>query len=155
MTYLPGPNLTLRGSRNLHFMGPKNVLLHLTGDYMNWEKLPIMCLSVWFHLFAFFSKNNGFRAKICGTVKKDLFSHYNFCGKYFFPRWIFIDIKLKYSLKIFFSFVFKNQIFIIIFVISASKYVGIVSFKLLRGKGFSEVYPIGRLHVIDGLENPL
>ena len=32
-------------------------------------------------------------------------------------------------------------IFIIIFVISASKYVGIVSFKLIGGKCFLDVYP--------------
>ena len=32
-------------------------------------------------------------------------------------------------------------IFIIIFVISASKYVGIVNFKLIGGKCFTEVYP--------------
>ena len=40
-----------------------------------------------------FSKNNGFWAKMYGTLKMDLFIRYNFYGKYFFPRSIFIDIK--------------------------------------------------------------
>ena len=46
------------------------------------------------------------------------------------------DIFLVLTLKIKFA-----SIFIIIFVISASKYVGIVSFKSIGGKCFSEVRP--------------
>ena len=72
-----------------------SVWFHLIGDDLNWEELPIACLSVWFHLISFLSKNNGFLAKMCGTLKIDLSIHYNFCVEYFFPRSIFIDIKYK------------------------------------------------------------
>ena len=41
-----------------------SIWFHLTEDDLNWEKLPIVCLSVWFHLISFFLKNNGFRAKM-------------------------------------------------------------------------------------------
>ena len=44
-------------------------------------------------LISFFLKNNGFRAKMCETLKIDLSICYNFLGKYFFPRSIFNDIK--------------------------------------------------------------
>ena len=48
--------------------------------------------------------------------------------------------------------------FIIIFVISASKYVGIVSFKLIVDKSFSEVYPKyltkGPNYICLGMFNP-
>ena len=40
-----------------------------------------------------FLKNNGFKAKMCRTLKIDLFICYNLCRKYIFPRSIFIDIK--------------------------------------------------------------
>ena len=74
---------------------------------------PNVCLSVGFHLILFFSKNNGFRPKMCATLKIDVFIHYNFCRKYFIPRSIFIVIKWKNLLKTFFflSFYLKNQIF--------------------------------------------
>ena len=83
----------------------------LVGDDLNWEKLPIVCLSVWFYLISFFSKNNTFSAKMCGTWKIDLFIRYNLCWKNYFPRSIFIDIKWKNLLKTFFCcFDLKNQI---------------------------------------------
>ena len=64
-----------------------------------------------FHLISFLSKNNGFRAKMYGTLKIDLFIRYNFCKTYFFPRSIFNDIKWKNLLKTFFiSFDLENQI---------------------------------------------
>ena len=89
-----------------------SVWFHLTEDDLNWEKLPIVCLSFWFHLISFFSKNNGFRAKMNETLKIDLFVLYIFCGEYFFPRSIFIDIKWKNLLKtLFFSFDLENKIF--------------------------------------------
>ena len=48
---------------------------------------------------------------MCGTLKIDFFIHYYFCKKYFFSRSIFIDIKSKNLLKIFFfSFELENQI---------------------------------------------
>ena len=111
---------------------------HLIVNDLNWEKLTIVCLSVWFYLISFFSKNNCFRAKICESLKIDLFIRCNFCRNYFFPRLIFIYIKWKKFLKNIFFLVlvlkFKfADIFMIIFVISASKYVGIVSFKLIEG----------------------
>ena len=77
-------------------------LFHLIGDDLDWEKLPIVCLSVWNHLISFFSKNNCFREKMSSTLKIDLFIRYNFCTKYFCPRSIFIDIKWKNFLKTFF-----------------------------------------------------
>ena len=45
------------------------------------------------------------------TLKIDLFTRYNFCEKYFFPRSIFIDIKFKNLLKtLFVIFYLNNQI---------------------------------------------
>ena len=88
-----------------------SVWFDLIWDDLNWEKLPIVCLSVGFHLISFFSKNNGFRPKMRETLKIDLFIHYNFCKKYFFPISIFIDIKWKNLLKTFFlSFHPENKI---------------------------------------------
>ena len=46
-----------------------------------------------------------------GISKIDFFIHYNFCKKYFLPRSIFINIKLKDLLKtFFFSFDLENKI---------------------------------------------
>ena len=122
-----------------------SVWFYLIWDDFHWEKLPIGCLSLWFHLISFVSKNNDFRAKMPEILKIDLFIGYNFCSTYFFPRSIFIDMKWKKLIKnIFFFLTLKIKfasIFIIIFVISASKYVVLVSFKLIEGKCFSEVYP--------------
>ena len=88
-----------------------NCWFHLIGDDLNWEKLPIVSLSVWIHLISFFMKNNGFRAKVCWTLKIDLFIRYNFCRKYLFPRSIFIDITWKNLLKTFFlCFDLENKI---------------------------------------------
>ena len=168
MTYLPGPNFTSRGPKISTLWASKTTLsawfhlirddlnwerlrivwlsvwFHSIGDDLNWEKVSIVCLSLWFHLISFFSKNNSFRAKMCKTLKTDLFIRYNFCKKYFFPRSIFVDIKWKNLLKTFFLVLTLkikfSGIFIIIFLISASKYVGIVSFKLIGGKCFSEVH---------------
>ena len=123
-----------------------SVWFHLIGDDLNREKLPAVCLSLQFHLISFFSKNNGFRAKMYKTLKIDLFIRNNFCTIYFFPRSVFIDIKLKNLLKTFFlvlSLKIKFAgIFIIIFVISASKHVCVLSFKLIGGKCVSEVHPM-------------
>ena len=108
-----------------------------------------ICHGLWQFLFlqiSFFSKNVGFRVKMYGTSKIDLFIRYNLCRKYFFPRSIFIDIKWKKLSKTFFFLVFTLKIkfagfFIIIFIFSALKYVDIVSFKLIGSKCFSELYP--------------
>ena len=62
---------------------PKNTLsvwFHLIRDDLNWKKLPTVYLPVWFHTISFFSKHNGFRANMCGTLKIDLFIRYNFCN---------------------------------------------------------------------------
>ena len=87
------------------------VWFHSVGDDLNWGKLPIVCLSVWFHLISLFSESNHFRAKMYRTLNIDIFIRYNFCGQYFFPRSIFIDIKWKNFLKtFFFNFDLENQI---------------------------------------------
>ena len=86
--------------------GPQKYIVFLIPFSRGWfelRKTPIVCRSVWFHLISFFSKNNDFRAKMCGTLKIDLFIRYNFCEKYFFPRSIFIDIKWINLLKTFFK----------------------------------------------------
>ena len=84
-----GPKIsTLWASKNI-----LSVWFYLIGDDLNWEKHPIVCLSVWFHLISFFWINNGFGAEMYETLKIYLFIFYNCCRKYFFPRSIFIDIK--------------------------------------------------------------
>ena len=95
---------------------------------------------------SFFSKNNGIRVQMCRTLKIDLFICYNFHRQYFFPGSIFINIKWKNLLKTFFLVLTLKikfpGIFIIIFVISASKYVVIVSFKLIGAKWFFGSAPL-------------
>ena len=122
----------------------------LKNHFLNFLFPPLMSFGSLF-LILFFLKNNDFRAKMCGTLKINIFIRYNFCGKYFFPRSIFTDINgitcykhffLVLTLEIKFS-----GIFIIIFVISALKYVGIVSFILMRGQCFSEVHPFRELKI--------
>ena len=84
--------------------------------------------------------------KMCGTLKIDLFIRYNFCDKIFFSSINIYRHKIKKNLlkTVFLLLSLKIKfagIFIIIFIFSASKYVAIVSFKLIGGKCFSEVYP--------------
>ena len=54
---------------------------------------PLMGFGSLFFLTFIFLEKNGFRAKMYGTLRIDLFIRCNFCGKYFFSRSIFIDIK--------------------------------------------------------------
>ena len=72
---------------------------------------------------------------MCGTLKIDLFIYYNFCCEYFFPISLFIDIKRENLLNKFFLVLALTikfaRIFIIIFVISAIKYVGIIFRKFI------------------------
>ena len=110
----------------------KNRRVHLFGT------APLIGFSSFVFWIPFFLKNNGFRKKMYRTLKIDLFIRYNFCWKYFFPRSIFIDIRWKNLLKTFFLVLTLKikfaSIIIAIFVISVSKYVGLVSFKLMEGK---------------------
>ena len=119
-------------------------LIPFIGIDLNWEKLRIVCLSIWFHLISFFSQNNCFRAKRCGTLKIDRFIRYNVSEKYFFFQINIYWHSMKKLVKnMFFSILTLKikfaSIFIIIFVMSASKYVDIVSFKLIGVECFSEV----------------
>ena len=122
------------------FDGNRKVHLFGTAPLMGFGSFFLLLLKI-----SFLLNNNGFRGKMCGTLKIDLFIRYHFCGKYFFPRTIFIDIKLKKNLLKTFFLVLTLKIkfagiLIIIFVINASKYVGIVNFKLIGDNCFSEVY---------------
>ena len=87
-----------------------SVSFYLIWSNLNWVKLPIVCLSLWFYLISFFSKNNGSRAKMCGTLKIGLFIRYNFSRKYFFYRSIFFNIKWKDCSKHFFYRILKYLI---------------------------------------------
>ena len=70
---------------------------------------------------------------MCGTSKVDPFMRYNFRGKYFFPRSIFMEIKSeKLDEKIFLLLNLKIKfagILITIFVIRVSKYVNVGNLK--------------------------
>ena len=105
---------------------------------------PLMGFRHFFLKISFFSKNYSFKAKMYWTSKIDLFIRHNFCEKYFFPRSMFIDIKCKNLLKTFlFSFDLENQIcgyFHHHIRNQRLKKVGIVSFKLIGSKTFSEVH---------------
>ena len=90
------------------------VPVYLTPCNREWFELTKAlhcCLSVWFRWISFISNNNGFRAKMYGTLEIDLFIRYNFCRKYFSARSAFMDIERKNLLKTFFlSFYLENQI---------------------------------------------
>ena len=121
--------------QNLHFTVPKKFIVCLIPFNRRWfelrktpHRMPVCLIPFnrgWFELRKtphrvlvslvpfnlIFLENNGFRTKMCGILKIDLFIRYNFCRKCFFSRSIFIDIKWKNLLKtFFFSFELENQI---------------------------------------------
>jgi len=70
----------------------------------------------------------------------------NFCLKHFSKFLIFLKLNMKNMIFMSFSYSFYYKIkfaptFTIIFVISASKYVSIHSFKKNGGNRFSELHP--------------
>ena len=117
---------------------PKNAL---SVWFPSWDVyLPIVCLSVWFHLISFFSKNNGFRTKMYKALKIYLFIRYNFCSKYFVPRSIFMDIKWKNLLK-------KCLWVLTLKIEFAGIFIIIFRNQRLKIRGYSEFYGNRKVHL--------